>query len=411
MLVLPALTPSQTRCFLSFLVLLLLPGCGGGGGGNGGGGAGGTTTTAVQASVHWAARSRTLNAPSSALSMVATLHNAAPGGGDFAFTVNRDASPAAYTTTYTSTTLAKIGTWDFAARFYAGANGTGDVVGTASATVTITAAGTGIGDITTVGTVASVAVPANQTVAVGASKDLVFEARTASGSLLALSAGSAFFTLTGGSDKMSVTQSGLATGLAPGNANVTATVDGIASAAQTVAVTSSAVVSISPSSPTIYVNGTQTFTATVTNAPTNAVTWQLANSPAAGTLSADGLYTAPNAAGNYTITATSTYDPAKSASVVVYVLPNTVTIGSGNVDLNIGDQRQLSATVNGVLNAPVTWSLQEGAAAGAISASGLYTAPATAGTYHVVAESQAFPGVTGSATIHIHTGDVHIIIH
>src|SRR5712672_76670 len=39
----------------------------------------------------------------------------------------------------------------------------------------------------------------------------------------------------------------------------------------------------------------------------------------------------------------------------------------------------------------VTWAVQEGAAGGAVSSSGGYTAPATSGTYHVVAASVADP--------------------
>jgi hypothetical protein len=51
----------------------------------------------------------------------------------------------------------------------------------------------------------------------------------------------------------------------------------------------------------------------------------------------------------------------------------------------------------------VTWRVLEGAAGGSVSAGGLYTAPAAAGTYHVVAESVANPGVSGSATVTVTT--------
>src|SRR5689334_2413445 len=92
-----------------------------GGGGNGGGNAG--TTTPVRFSIDWGARSRTISAPSSALSATLTLANAGPAGGDFHFTVNRDPAPAAYTGNYTTTTRAKIGTWPLTVRFFALADG------------------------------------------------------------------------------------------------------------------------------------------------------------------------------------------------------------------------------------------------------------------------------------------------
>ncbi|MEW6682055.1 MAG: FG-GAP-like repeat-containing protein [Nitrospirota bacterium] len=54
------------------------------------------------------------------------------------------------------------------------------------------------------------------------------------------------------------------------------------------------------------------------------------------------------------------------------------------------------ATVTGATNTAVTWSVQE-AGGGDISATGLYTAPAAPGTYHVVATSQEDP--CGTATV------------
>ncbi len=47
----------------------------------------------------------------------------------------------------------------------------------------------------------------------------------------------------------------------------------------------------------------------------------------------------------------------------------------------------------------VTWSVREGAPGGSIAATGLYTAPAAAGTFHVVATSAADPSVTGTAAV------------
>ena len=47
----------------------------------------------------------------------------------------------------------------------------------------------------------------------------------------------------------------------------------------------------------------------------------------------------------------------------------------------------------------MTWSVQEGAAGGTIAATGVYSAPAVAGTYHVVATSVADPAKSAIATV------------
>ncbi|HJU83754.1 MAG TPA: hypothetical protein VJ600_06065 [Holophagaceae bacterium] len=56
-----------------------------------------------------------------------------------------------------------------------------------------------------------------------------------------------------------------------------------------------------------------------------------------------------------------------------------------------GGTLTFTATVSGSSNTTVTWSVQEGAAGGSITSGGVYTAPATSGTYHVVATPAADP--------------------
>ncbi len=51
------------------------------------------------------------------------------------------------------------------------------------------------------------------------------------------------------------------------------------------------------------------------------------------------------------------------------------------------------------LRQPGKWSVEEGAAGGTISRSGLYTAPASPGTYHVRAEREDYPGVGSRAKV------------
>jgi hypothetical protein len=62
----------------------------------------------------------------------------------------------------------------------------------------------------------------------------------------------------------------------------------------------------------------------------------------------------------------------------------------------MGGSLSYLATVMGLANTEVTWSVQEGATGGYITSSGVYTAPNAVGTYHVVATSVA--DATESAT-------------
>jgi len=81
-----------------------------------------------------------------------------------------------------------------------------------------------------------------------------------------------------------------------------------------------------------------------------------------------------------------------SSPISVSIMPNSSTLApQGSI--------QLTATVMGTINTAVTWSVQEGSGAGTVTSSGLYTAPTTPATYHVVATSKADPTQIAIATI------------
>ncbi len=200
------------------LCLFALHGCGGSGKGI-------SKTTPVKLSITWGERSRALNAPSSALSAVVTLANANATGGDFTYSVNRDPAPQAFTGNYTSTNSAKTGGANLTVRFYAQTEGIGVVVGIAQAKITLLPDGTGIGNVATANNISSVSIPAGQTVPVGQTTELTFTARDAKANLVAVTPGSAVFTVSSGSDKLQIVN-GQAKGLAAGAATVRATLDG-----------------------------------------------------------------------------------------------------------------------------------------------------------------------------------------
>jgi hypothetical protein len=86
-------------------------------------------------------------------------------------------------------------------------------------------------------------------------------------------------------------------------------------------------VSVSPTSATVRVRKTQTFTATVQNAANSAVTWRVngiaGGNGTVGTISSLGTYRAPNKVPNpptVTVSATSVEDPTKSASAFATIV-------------------------------------------------------------------------------------------
>jgi len=86
-------------------------------------------------------------------------------------------------------------------------------------------------------------------------------------------------------------------------------------------------------------------------------------------------------------------------------VPVAVSLSPGTQSLGTDGTQAFTATVTGSSNAAVTWSIQEGAAGGSISAAGVYTAPPLVangtGTFHIVATSQADATKTASATVTI----------
>ncbi|HEV2280113.1 MAG TPA: alkaline phosphatase family protein, partial [Acidobacteriaceae bacterium] len=114
------------------------------------------------------------------------------------------------------------------------------------------------------------------------------------------------------------------------------------------------------------------------------------------------LVTAPASAGNLTVTATSVQDASKTASANLAVNAPASTITSVAVTcspttVTAGGTAQCSASVQGTgsYNSAVTWSVS----GGSITASGLVTAPASAGNLMVTATSVQDASKTASATI------------
>ena len=158
-------------------------------------------------------------------------------------------------------------------------------------------------------------------------------------------------------------------------------------------------VSVSPRTVSLLAGQQQQFAAAVSGATNSAVTWTASG----GAINGAGLYTAPSSAGTYTVTAKAVASPSSSTSAVVTVtLPSPPPVSNAQVSisptaaaLQTGAQQQFSATVSGTTNTAVTWS----ASGGIITANGLYTAPAAAGTYTITAVSNADNTKSASALV------------
>jgi Big-like domain-containing protein len=204
---------------------------------------------------------------------------------------------------------------------------------------------------------------------------------------------------------------------APGAHTVTATSVADATKSATAAVTVKQMVSvaISPTTAALGVGTTQQFTATVTGTTNPGVTWSVdgvnGGNGSVGTITQNGLYTAPSSAGAHTVTATSVADPTKSANASVSVLSLTVSPSSATVAPN--GTRQFTAELQGGNNDSVTWSVDGipsgNNVVGTISATGLYTAPGTLGAHSITATSVEVPTLSANATVTVQNAAAGVV--
>ena len=230
-----------------FALAVASTGCGGGGGG---GTPGGTNTpsatpapintpTLSRASVTitWAARSRAVSAPASALSAVVFVSGTNAGVADTSLVVNRDpAQLSASSITQTLPAALPEGAYPVTVAFYSQAGGAGTLVAQVTRTVSLSGAIPDLGDFALSGTVASVEVAPKQTLVPGATVDVTYTPLDASGAAIAgITPGSAFVNLVSGQNALQIS-GGRLVGLAPGLAQVTVSLDGKTSAPQTIGV-------------------------------------------------------------------------------------------------------------------------------------------------------------------------------
>lgn len=161
----------------------------------------------------------------------------------------------------------------------------------------------------------------------------------------------------------------------------------------------SGTITLNPTAATVAPGASIAFTATVSGASNTALDWTASG----GTITGSGTvaeYTAGTTAGSYAVTAAlagSGSAAAVSAKAVI-TIPSAavkVTVAPANATLQSGQTQQFTAAVGGASGTGVTWA----ASGGTISASGLFTAGAAAGSYTVTATSTADTGAQGTAAV------------
>jgi len=175
-------------------------------------------------------------------------------------------------------------------------------------------------------------------------------------------------------------------------------------------------VAIKPNSGSVLLGETLSFSATVSNTMDTAVTWSVngvaGGTAQAGTISADGLYTAPGdlPAGTIQVIATSHADSTKSATAQVTVTSDisvSLSLNAANVELGATQSFQAAVRSQGKPDASVRWSLSGPScpnSCGSVDANGNYTGPQilpAAATAVLTATSVADPSKQAAANVTI----------
>ena len=175
-------------------------------------------------------------------------------------------------------------------------------------------------------------------------------------------------------------------------------------------------VTVTPTSVQLGTGAQQTFKATVSGSTNTAVVWSVSGYGCAGstcgTITSGGVYTAPSTVPNpsfVTVTATSVADSMKSSTAMVTISQQLgISISPTSAQVDVGAQKQFTATVTGSFTTGVSWTVTgtgcSGAACGTVSSTGLYTAPTklpSPAQVKVTATANADGKTAASATVTI----------
>jgi len=270
-----------------------------------------------------------------------------------------------------------------------------------TATVTVTAAAVASVNVT----------PPTASITVGQTTTLTAQPLDANGNALT---GRAVAWASSNAGVATVSDAGVVTGVAPGDATITATSEGKSGTA-TVTVTPIPVASVTvdPATVSLTTGATQQITATPRDAQGNpladrAVTWESQN-PAVATVSPAGLITAV-APGNTTVTATSEGKVGTVTVTVTAPAVGSISVSPGSATVFVAATTPLTATVRDVNDlviqgTTVLWSSDQPQTA-SVSQSGVVTGLAP-GAVTITASSG---GKAGTAAITVQLAPVAKVI-
>ncbi|MDC4228010.1 MAG: metallophosphoesterase family protein [Candidatus Manganitrophus sp.] len=145
--------------------------------------------------------------------------------------------------------------------------------------------------------------------------------------------------------------------------------------------------------------GQQHFSVKIDPLLDSDVTWRIQEGDAGGSISGDGVYTAPARPGTYHVIATNPSDPSRNAAAAVTVISQgSVRVSPANRYLGPGGEEHFTAEVTEAPDKAIVWSVME-QNGGSISERGDYIAPTAAGTYHVVATGRSDASLEGTTTV------------
>jgi acid phosphatase len=175
-------------------------------------------------------------------------------------------------------------------------------------------------------------------------------------------------------------------------------------------------VSVTCSPSTIAAGATSQCKANVqgTGSYSSAVNWHVS----AGTVTANGLVTAPGSAGTLTVTAASVQDSSRTGSAAITVQAQApasavtaVAVTCSPVTVAPGGTSQCKANVQGTgsYSSAVNWAVS----AGTVTAGGMLTAPKSTGRVTVTATSTQNTAISARTTVTVQTAQVqppHVVL-
>jgi hypothetical protein len=160
-------------------------------------------------------------------------------------------------------------------------------------------------------------------------------------------------------------------------------------------------VTLNVNSASLAFGQTLNLTGTVPGVANQVILWSATGGSIAPTGPSSATYTAPQAAGTFTITGTADADHSKTGTCVVTVSQVGISIEPQSVTMAPGASVNFNATVVGSTNTGATFVASGGTVTSTGPHSARFTAPAGVGDFTITAKANANSGKTATANIRV----------